>query len=806
MYPCRTYCIWIFLVALLSVTALADVPRLMDIQGKLTDDLGDPFPSGEYFIQFEIYDAPIGGTALWSSTGYESVMVEDGLFSYVLGSSNPLPWYLGNTDELWLGMRVDGSTEMSPRIRLTTVVYALRSLNSYNADTAAFAHSAVSADNADTADFAYTTAASYWSVVDSILTTNNYWAIARGGVGNALYGDSMHTMVNLGVGCTTGTTEATRNCATIGGGYGNKAINSFTTVAGGNSNTARDGGSAVMGGWYNAALGPLSFIGGGEGNTTMVSHSVVGGGSINQASEYGSAICGGLSNKASGYGSAIVGGESNDVSSYHGFIGGGTLNRVSGGWSAVAGGTRNSTEGEKAFIGGGNLNSAKDLYATIAGGLQNDAFYSYSFIGGGRENKAWAARSAVAGGYNNKVRGDYGFIGVGSENTIDLNGDYSSIVGGQLNESDGSFSFIGGGFENLVSYQGQYSAIGGGQANCDSAKYCFIGGGRYNLVLAILGTIGGGDSNIVGNEYSDSACVIGGGMHNRVNAAFATIGGGRENRALSHSTTVAGGWNNTASGNKSTVGGGNNNLASGGRSTIAGGVDNTVEGLRGTIAGGNSNFISGESSTIGGGINNIIAGNFSAIPGGHNDTITVNAHNSFAFGNQVHVNTTYKAVFFDGGRPGRLGLNRDDSDGGIDYPIHVGTNTANGNGAYLTNGGTWQSTSTRTAKEKFEELDADDVLAALARMPVTAWNYKGTEERHIGPVSEDFVAAFDVGTMDKDGARNNTSLSHGDLAGIGLVAIQELHRQNQEQKQEISTLKAQIAELQILVRQLLNEQ
>jgi hypothetical protein len=42
-------------------------------------------------------------------------------------------------------------------------------------------------------------------------------------------------------------------------------------------------------------------------------------------------------------------------------------------------------------------------------------------------------------------------------------------------------------------------------------------------------------------------------------------------------------------------------------------------------------------------------------------------------------------------------------------------------------------------------------LAKIAALPVESWNYKNTTERHIGPVAEDFVAAFDVGTVKNDG-------------------------------------------------------
>ena len=53
-------------------------------------------------------------------------------------------------------------------------------------------------------------------------------------------------------------------------------------------------------------------------------------------------------------------------------------------------------------------------------------------------------------------------------------------------------------------------------------------------------------------------------------------------------------------------------------------------------------------------------------------------------------------------------------------------------------------TSDRNAKENFTALDTKMVLAKIAAMPVTTWNYKddSADKKHIGPVAQDFSAAF----------------------------------------------------------------
>jgi hypothetical protein len=90
------------------------------------------------------------------------------------------------------------------------------------------------------------------------------------------------------------------------------------------------------------------------------------------------------------------------------------------------------------------------------------------------------------------------------------------------------------------------------------------------------------------------------------------------------------------------------------------------------------------------------------------------------------------------------------------------------------------------------------LLDKISAMPVQAWCYRGSEERHIGPVAEDFVAAFDVGTIDEEGIRDNRYLSNSDIAGVALAGVKELISKNQD-------LEAEVAELKKLVRQLLEQ-
>ena len=111
-------------LAMISTAIGADVPGLINVQGKLTDDDGQPLDNGSYSVVFSIYDVPSGGSALWQET--RSVDVTDGLFSILLGESVTIPPSLFDDNALWLGMKVEADPEMTPRQRLTTSPYAFR--------------------------------------------------------------------------------------------------------------------------------------------------------------------------------------------------------------------------------------------------------------------------------------------------------------------------------------------------------------------------------------------------------------------------------------------------------------------------------------------------------------------------------------------------------------------------------------------------------------------------------------------------------------------------------------------------------
>ncbi|MCL4789493.1 MAG: tail fiber domain-containing protein [Verrucomicrobia bacterium] len=129
----------------------------------------------------------------------------------------------------------------------------------------------------------------------------------------------------------------------------------------------------------------------------------------------------------------------------------------------------------------------------------------------------------------------------------------------------------------------------------------------------------------------------------------------------------------------------------------------------------------------------------------------------------------------------------------------------------LTVNGTFVSSSDRNAKENFQPVNPQEVLEKVAALPVSRWNYKDdTRVRHLGPMAQDFHAAFGLGADDKH-------IATVDADGVALAAIQglnekvEVRSQNAESQirklaAENADLKAELAELKQLVRTLAAQQ
>ncbi|MBK9137636.1 MAG: tail fiber domain-containing protein [Verrucomicrobia bacterium] len=109
-------------------------------------------------------------------------------------------------------------------------------------------------------------------------------------------------------------------------------------------------------------------------------------------------------------------------------------------------------------------------------------------------------------------------------------------------------------------------------------------------------------------------------------------------------------------------------------------------------------------------------------------------------------------------------------------------------------------TSDRNAKEYFEPVDPAEILEKVAALPVSQWNFKDDAgARHIGPMAQDFHAAFGLGADDRH-------IATVDADGVALAAIQGLNQKLEERSRKLeaenAALRGELAELKQLVRTL----
>lgn len=103
------------------------VPNLIDYQGRITDSSNDPITT-PVSIVFAIYDNSVDGTQLWSET-HTSVTPVEGLVHVLLGSESAFASDLFDGSERWLGIKVGGDNEMTPRLKIVSSPYAIHSDN-----------------------------------------------------------------------------------------------------------------------------------------------------------------------------------------------------------------------------------------------------------------------------------------------------------------------------------------------------------------------------------------------------------------------------------------------------------------------------------------------------------------------------------------------------------------------------------------------------------------------------------------------------------------------------------------------------
>jgi hypothetical protein len=217
---------------------------------------------------------------------------------------------------------------------------------------------------------------------------------------------------------------------------------------------------------------------------------------------------------------------------------------------------------------------------------------------------------------------------------------------------------------------------------------------------------------------------------------------------------------NIASGTWATVGGGRRNTASGERATVGGGSNNIASGLVATVAGGFANRASGQGSWASG---------YQSQALHHGAWVWSDISSAIPLASTRNNEFNIRAA------------------GGV----RIFTNGAATVGVRLLPNDTgWDAVSAREAKEEFQEVDTQAVLAKVEQLPITTWQLKGAREkvRHLGPVAQDFHAAFQVGA-------DNQHINSVDADGVALVAIQALAARNTALERQVEELQRQLSKV-----------
>ncbi len=322
------------------------------------------------------------------------------------------------------------------------------------------------------------------------------------------------------------------------------------------------------------------------------------------------------------------------------------------------------------------------------------------------------------------------------------------------------------------------------QARRELAQPTCSGTGTGSFIGINTGSDADGGYSVVTGGLIDDACgyatTVGGGEYNGVDSlsSYGAIDGGDRNGiADAFEGTIAGGGSNVVTGADGAIGGGASNGASGTYGTIGGGFNSRASGAFGTVAGGESNQASGQYAMVPGGQGNVAHG-----------------EGSFAAGMGSNANDNGDFVWSDvasGATP--ISVTGDNeflarARGGVTFyssaNLKSGVSLAPGSG-------TWSSLSDRNAKTGIVAVSDDGILAKVAALPISEWSYS-TERgvRHVGPMAQDFYAAFNVGEDD----RHITSI---DEDGVALAAVKALDARQMALKTELAGKNAAIRALQL---------
>lgn len=127
----RTLPFALSLLGLIGASSAFAAPASIPVQGVFADDVGAPL-DGDYSIVFTLYDDATGANQLWTST--RTVSFEAGFFTTYLGDEVPLDLNQFRTGQAWLGLAIDGDSELA-LIKLATSPYSGSADHAIESDT-----------------------------------------------------------------------------------------------------------------------------------------------------------------------------------------------------------------------------------------------------------------------------------------------------------------------------------------------------------------------------------------------------------------------------------------------------------------------------------------------------------------------------------------------------------------------------------------------------------------------------------------------------------------------------------------------
>jgi hypothetical protein len=718
--------------------AASSVPRLVRFNGTLQDGTGKPL-AGPVEVTFELFAQQSGGEPLWWETQTVEVDAE-GRYSVLLGAMHPdgLPMDLFTAGEArWLGVAV-GKIEQ-PRVLLVSVPYAFKA---GDAETLGGkpATAFVSSDQLKE------------QVQSELQAATGSTSIGLRSVEMMVTNPATTPQAITETGPSTFTCSSQTNCVTVtqnGAGHALAAISRAT--------------SGIAQGVHGESLSPTGRgVYGVVNQPTGVNYGVRG----DSASVSGRGVLG-YASAATGLTYGLYG-----LASSNGGVG--LLGHATSATGATIGlrgivSSAEGTAGEFENRGGGQIISGRSgasLVEKFSVDGSGNVTAAGIFTGDG---SGLTGVPSSAGGTVTSVGSGLGLTGgpITSTGTLSVNTSVVPFLAA-------SNTFVGN--QTITGNLSLAGSINGGfTVQTTAGTPNLIGGNSSNSVPAgVVGaTIGGGGSEIVNNRVTDDYGTVGGGEQNHAgdnagttsDATWATVGGGSGNDASNYSATVAGGADNTASGFNSTVGGGGPNSASGSGSTVSGGTDNSASGQSATVPGGYMNTAQGAYSFAAGcGASALHDGSF-VWSGKSSDCLNPPLVSSTAV-NQFIVRAAGGVAFYTSAN------------------MSTGCSIAAG-------GGSWSCTSDRHAKTNFADVNGRALLTRLATVPILTWNYKTQDAtiRHIGPMAQDFYAAFGVG-------EDNKHIATVDADGVALAAIQALYKLSLEKDRRIAELERPLDELQ----------